>query len=286
MIGKKDFQREISEFFNPNLNIYNHALVTSNCWQASPGKTLDLLRKIGKENGGDFLEGVEVVGLEKDGKEYLVLLRISNLAGGNIYIGDNKINTEYVLVRTPIFVNALGANAGKFALKLGIETNLFPVKHQAFITKRLPLIGKDGKCLNMLIDRRKYKGFSAVYGQQLTDTGQIIGCASPILEATRVEKNLKFSTQEFLEIVSEVFTEWLPCLKDVGFQATWSGYYIEPRYIVDPNEGLFIGMRGHGFMLSQYLAKVYVDYLKGKEVPTYFKELSVKGNGLSETSFK
>ena len=31
MIGKKDFQREISEFFNPNLNIYNHALVTRNC---------------------------------------------------------------------------------------------------------------------------------------------------------------------------------------------------------------------------------------------------------------
>lgn len=286
MVDRKDFQKEISELFNPNLNIYSHALITRNCWQASPGKTIHAIRNIGMNQGGTLLEGVELVGLEKTGKEYLVLLRITNLSQRPIKIAGNEITTEYVLVKTPLFINALGGNAGKFALKLGIETNLFPVKHQAFITKRLPLIGKNGACLDMLIDRRKYKGFSAVYGQQLTDTGQIIGCASPVLEATRVEKNLKFSTQEFLEIVSEVFTEWLPCLKDVGFQATWSGYYIEPRYIVDPNAGLFVGMRGHGFMLSQYIAKLYVDYLQGKPVPEYFRDLGLSGSGLSETAFK
>ncbi len=286
MVDKKDFRKEISELFNPDLDIYSHALITRNCWQASPGKTINAIRNIGIDNGGTLLEGVELVGLEKTGGEYLVLLRTTNLSERTIKIAGKEINTEYVLVKTPLFINALGANAGKFALKLGIETNLFPVKHQAFITKRLPLIGKNGACLDMLIDRRKYKGFSAVYGQQLTDTGQIIGCASPVLEATRVEKNLKFSTQEFLEIVSEVFTEWLPCLKEVGFQATWSGYYIEPRYLVDPDAGLFIGMRGHGFMLSQYIAKLYVDYLQGRPVPDYFKDLGLKGNGLSETAFK
>ena len=86
--------------------------------------------------------------------------------------------------------------------------------------------------------------------------------------------------------MSDVFTAVLPFLKEVGFQATWSGYYIDPRYIVDPDAGLFIGMRGHGFMLSQYIAKLYVDYLKGKPVPDYFKDLGLKGSGLSETSFK
>ncbi|MEF9986785.1 MAG: FAD-dependent oxidoreductase [Bacteroidales bacterium] len=286
MVERKDFQKEVSEFFNPNLDIYSHALISRNCWQASPGKTINAIRNIGISKGGTLLEGVELVGLEKNGKEYLVLLRITNLSQRPIKIAGKEINTEYVLVKTPLFINALGANAGKFALKLGIETNLFPVKHQAFITKRLPLMGKNGACIDMLIDRRKYKGFSAVYGQQLTDTGQIIGCASPVLEATRVEKNLKFSTQEFLEIVSEVFTEWFPCLKDVGFQATWCGYYTEPRYIIDPEAGLFVGMRGHGFMLSQYTAKLYVDSLQGKLVPDYFKEMGLKGNGLSETAFK
>ena len=70
------------------------------------------------------------------------------------------------------------------------------------------------------------------------------------------------------------------------FQAFWSGYYVEPRYIVDPELGLLMGMRGHGFMLGQYLAKIYVDQYLGKEVPSYMKELALNGSGLSETSFK
>ena len=197
-----------------------------------------------------------------------------------------KHNGKYILFKTPIFINSLGANAGTFASQLGLETGLFPVKHQAFITKRLPLMGKNGACVDMLIDRRRYKGFSAVYGQQFTDTGQIIGCASPAIDAPMVLQNLKYNTLDFLEIVSEVFTDWFPCLKGVGFQATWCGYYTEPRYIVDPDAGLFVGMRGHGFMLSQYIAKLYVDYLNGRKVPDYFKEMALTGKGLSEQAFK
>jgi glycine/D-amino acid oxidase-like deaminating enzyme len=66
----------------------------------------------------------------------------------------------------------------------------------------------------------------------------------------------------------------------------WSGYYIEPRYIVDPSRGLFMGMRGHGFMLSQYIAKLYVEALLGREVPDYFRKLALDGPGLSEQAFK
>ena len=99
-------------------------------------------------------------------------------------------------------------------------------------------------------------------------------------------KNLKVNSKEFLEIVSEIFVDWLPELSSVGFQAVWSGYYIEPRYMIDPELGLFVGLRGHGFMLSQYLAKLYVDKLTGKEVPTYFDRLKLSGDGLPETSFK
>jgi glycine/D-amino acid oxidase-like deaminating enzyme len=160
------------------------------------------------------------------------------------------------------------------------------VKHQAFITRRLPLIGQNGRALDMLIDRRKYKNFSAVYGQQLTETGQIIGCASPLIDAKETDKSLKISSKEFLEIVSEVFCDWIPELSSVGFQAVWSGYYVEPRYIVAPEVGLFVGMRGHGFMLAQYLAKLYVDKLYGKSVPEYFDALKLSGQGLSETEFK
>ena len=272
MIEKKDFAKEISQHFNPSLDIYSHALITNDCWQANPGLTIDVVRELGRNAGGTIMENTRLSEVYKEGNEYRVIVQ--------------NANKEFIEYRTEIFINALGAEADTFAKKLGIETGLYPVKHQAFITKRLPLLGKDGANLDMLIDRRKYKGFSAVYGQQLAETGQIIGCASPIIDAKETDKNLKVSSQEFLEVVTEIFSNWIPRLSGVGFQAVWSGYYVEPRYIVDPSLGLFVGMRGHGFMLSQYLAKLYVDSLMGREVPEYFKDLELNGKGLSEQAFK
>ncbi len=272
MVDAKDFQKEISPYFNPNLKTYRSALITNDCWQATPGKTIDALRKIGQAKGGMVLENSRVVDVEKSGNEYRIL----------VYTHQK----EYIEYRTELFINALGNEAGIFAKKVGIETGLYPVKHQAFITRRLPLLGKDGDALDMLIDRRRYKGFSAIYGQQLAETGQIIGCASPAIDALETAKNQKFNSQDFLEIVSETFVNWLPQLSNVGFQAVWSGYYLEPRYIIDPELGLFIGMRGHGFMLSQYIAKLYVDALCGKPVPGYFHQLRLSGKGISETAFK
>ena len=272
MIEKKDFAREISPYINPDLDIYTHALISNDCWQASPGKTIDTVRRIGIGLGGTVMEDTELVDVAKDGDTYLVTVRTAD--------------GRYRRFKTAVFVNALGAGAEKFARMLGLDTGLFPVRHQAFITKRLPLIGKEGDSLDMLIDRRHYKGFSAVYGQQLAATGQIIGCASPASDASEAGKNLKVNTQAFLEIATEVFTEWIPQLKGMSLQATWCGYYTEPRYIVDPAAGLFVGMRGHGFMLSQYIAKLYVDTLLGRPVPAFFADLGLAGSGLSENAFK
>jgi hypothetical protein len=91
-------------------------------------------------------------------------------------------------------------------------------------------MGINGNPLDMIIDRRKYKGFSAVYGQQLGETGQIIACASPAVEPMEAGKNLKINSKEFLEISAEIFVDWFPKLSSVGFQAIWAGYYTEPRY--------------------------------------------------------
>lgn len=147
-------------------------------------------------------------------------------------------------------------------------------------------MGVNGEPLGMLIDRRNYKGFVAVYGQQLAETGQIIGCASPAVDPMEADKNLKINSQEFIEIVSEVFSGWIPELSAVGFQAIWAGYYVEPRMFIDPEHGLFTGLRGQGFMLSMGLAKLYVDALMGKPVPEYFARLSLSGDGLPEKAFK
>jgi glycine/D-amino acid oxidase-like deaminating enzyme/Fe-S-cluster-containing hydrogenase component 2/bacterioferritin-associated ferredoxin len=272
MVEPKDFDKEISPNFNKNLAKYQSALITNDCWQATPGKVIDLLRNIGEEKGGKVLEDCKLIDVFKDGKNTVALIQMHD--------------GTYQEYETEHFVNALGPQAEKFANKLNIFTGLYPVRHQAFITRRLPFLGKDGNTLDMLIDRRKQNGFSAVYGQQLAETGQIIGCASPAIDPQETDKNLKVNTREFMNIISKIFVDWIPELSSVGFQAVWGGYYVEPRYIIDPELGLFVGLRGHGFMLSQYLAKLYVDKLTGKPVPDYFEKLKLSGEGLSEAAFK
>jgi glycine/D-amino acid oxidase-like deaminating enzyme len=272
MADKKDFQKEISPYFNPNLNTYQAALITHDCWQATPGLVINALRNIALQKGGVLLDNTSLIEIQKTDRGFMALV-----------LEHDKTYTEY---HCEHFVNALGANAAHFALQVGIETGLYPVKHQAFITKRLPLMGKDGDVLDMLIDRRRYKNFTAVYGQQLAETGQIIGCASPACDPIESRQDLRANSKEFMEIVSEIFTHWIPQLGSETFQAFWSGYYVEPRYIVDPDNGLLVGMRGHGFMLGQYLAKLYVDKYMGKPVPEYLARLALKGEGLSEAAFK
>lgn len=272
MVEPKDFVREISPRINPRLTTYQAALITHDCWQATPGRVIDLIRRIGLDKGGRVEEDCRLIDVKKEGGSYLVLVR--------------NHQQEYVTYECEIFINALGPEGAHFAKQLSIETGLYPVKHQAFITRRLPMLGKDGGPLDMLIDRRRYKGFVAVYGQQLAETGQIIGCASPAVEPMEADKNIKINSQDFVEIASEIFTDWIPELSSVGFQAVWAGYYMEPRMIIDPELGLFLGMRGQGFMLGQYLAKLYVDKLTGKEVPAYFDRLKSSGDGMLEKAFK
>jgi len=56
--------------------------------------------------------------------------------------------------------------------------------------------------------------------------------------------------------------------------------------IVDPDKGLFLGLRGQGYMLAQYLTRLYVDKLLGKKYPRYFDRLALNGDGLPEKTFK
>ncbi len=272
MIDRKDFKKEISPLWDDTRTTYSHALITRDCWQATPGRVIDYIRGIGVSLGGRYYEDTELLSVWRKGDKVVALVR--NHEG------------HYVEYTCDHFVNAMGWGAEKFTDMLGIDTGLFPVKHQAFITRRLPMMGPNGGPLDMIIDRRHYKGFSAVYGQQFEHTGQIIGCASPDTDAYETRQNIKYNSREFLEIVSEVFAEWLPGLKDVSFLACWAGRYTEPRYIVDPEVGLLTGLRGHGFMLGQYLAKLYVDKYLGREVPGYMKDLALSGHGLCENAFK
>jgi glycine/D-amino acid oxidase-like deaminating enzyme/NADPH-dependent 2,4-dienoyl-CoA reductase/sulfur reductase-like enzyme/Fe-S-cluster-containing hydrogenase component 2 len=273
MILPDKYASKIAPGINPKLkDNYISALITHDCWQATPGKVIDLVRNIGISKGGVIEEDCQIIDIEKKGKNYIVLT--------------SNHKKEYIEYETPLFINAMGAEGDIFAKKLNIFTGLYPVRHQAFITRRLPWLGANNAPMPMLIDRRKYKGFVAVYGQQLAETGQIIGCASPATDPAETGKSLKVNSEEFMHIFSEVFVNWLPELASVGFQSFWSGYYTEPRMVIDPELGLFLGLRGQGFMLSMYIAKMYVDKLNGKPVPEYFDRLSINGDGMLEKAFK
>ncbi len=272
MIKPSEFKTEISPYFNTSNDKYIAALKTGECWQATPGKVVEAIRFAGVKHGGTVIEDSKLIDVSKNGDNYIATVQTHN--------------NEFIEYHTPVFINALGDEGEKFAKMLGIETGLFPVKHQAFITRRLPMLGVNGNPLDMLIDRRNYKGFIAVYGQQLGNTGQIIGCASPLVEPLETDKDLKINSKDFAEIVSEIFTDWIPEISAVGFQALWAGYYIEPKMIVDVEKGLFVGLRGQGFMLAQYLAKLYVQQLMGKPVPDYFERLKLGGDALLEKAFK
>ena len=272
MIDCKDFATEISPYWNTNNTTYSHALISNDCWQATPGKTIDYIRQIGKNQGGTIWEDCELIEIQKVGDLYQALVK--------------NHHGEYQHIICTHFVNAMGWNAEKFTDMLGIDTQFYPVKHQAFITNPLPNLGKNGDSLDMIIDRRHYNGFSAIYGQQFLHTGQVIGCASPDQDAAEARQNLKYNSREFLQVVSQVFTQWIPPLAAAGIRATWAGYYMEPRYVIDPDVGLLTGLRGHGFMLGQYLAKIYVDKYLGRPTPSYAADLTITGKGLSENKFK
>ena len=56
--------------------------------------------------------------------------------------------------------------------------------------------------------------------------------------------------------------------------------------VIDPELGLFLGLRGQGFMLGQYLARLYVDKLLARPTPAYFDRLKLCGDGMLEKAFK
>ena len=54
MIDRKDFKKEISPLWDDTRDTYSHALLTRDCWQATPGRVIDYIRGIGVSLGGRY----------------------------------------------------------------------------------------------------------------------------------------------------------------------------------------------------------------------------------------
>jgi hypothetical protein len=61
---------------NPDLKKkYQAALVTNDCWQATPGKVIDLVRHLGVNAGGIVEEDSTVTAVSRNGNTYTVLVQ-------------------------------------------------------------------------------------------------------------------------------------------------------------------------------------------------------------------
>ncbi len=67
MIAPKQFREEISPYFNANPKKYISALVSEDCWQATPGKVVDLVRNLGIAAGGTVMEDCRVLEACREG---------------------------------------------------------------------------------------------------------------------------------------------------------------------------------------------------------------------------
>ena len=81
MIAPGDFESRIAPGLNKNLSsTYQAALITGDCWQATPGRVVDLIRSIGIENGGQIMEDCKLINVTKEGSSYRVLVQTHDKA--------------------------------------------------------------------------------------------------------------------------------------------------------------------------------------------------------------
>ena len=121
------------------------------------------------------------------------------------------------------------------------------------------MLGKDGAPLAMLIDRRRYKGFVAVYGQQLAETGQIIVALVDVLIVLLIflMVTTTFKQQSALRLA-------LP----ESSQARKSGANENPPLVVtiDDKGGLRVGQNNDAVTLEQLQARLRDELAKNPKL--------------------
>ncbi len=183
------------------------------------------------QRGGDFYLANPVTGIKKE-THFLVTLEDGTV-----------LEAAKVLLST-------GPWAGEMAKSmLGLDLPLFPERHEAVITERIPKFFEP-----MIVDYRS----DGCYFHQLI-SGQVIACFSPVPNVPGIHEDVTF---EFLADIGKRMSRLVPHLKSAALLRNWSGSYTmtpDGNPIVDESEieGFYIasGMSGHGFMFGPAIGK-------------------------------
>jgi len=213
------------------------------------------------ERKGDFFLHNPVIKFEK--KENFLL-----------YLEDGTvIEAEKVLLSAGPWTKELGR-------KIELDLPIFPERHDAMITERIPRIIEP-----MIVDYRK----DGCYFQQLL-TGQVIGCYTPSPNVPGLSKN---SSREFLLEMGKRMVRLVPALESAAILRHWAGSYNmtpDGNPIVDktPVDNLYIasGMSGHGFMFGPALSKHLAHFIVSDEWDTDLSEFSFSRSFKGQESLK
>jgi sarcosine oxidase subunit beta len=218
--------------------------------QAYPFAILKGYRQTINEKGGEFIPYNPVIGIKKD---VHFLLTLEN---------GLEIEAEKVLL-------CAGPWTKELAAKVGLDLPLFPERHEAVITERMPkFLGP------MIVDYRS----DGCYFQQLL-TGQIIGCYTPIPNFPGICQDTSF---EFLPQMAWRMTRLVPALRNSSVLRQWAGCYTmtpDGNPILDESDipGLYIGsgMCGHGFMFGPAMGKHLAYFISNGDWDMDFSDFAI-----------
>jgi len=177
-------------------------------------------------------------------------------------------------------VLAAGPWTAELGKQLGLDLPLFPERHEAVITERIPKFFEP-----MLVDYRP----DGCYFHQLI-SGQIIACYSPVPNVPGIHEDVTF---DFLTNIGYRMSRLVPQLEKAALLRNWSGSYTmtpDGNPIVDECEipGCYIasGMSGHGFMFGPAIGKNLAHFILEGEWQADLSEFAIDREYKGKESMK
>lgn len=208
-------------------------------------------------------------GIRRNGSEIRLYTGVTGFINQNdriIGVVTDKGETLYA----DVVLNAAGPHAAEIGRMAGLDIQVAPERHEAYITDRLPPMFAP-----MLVDYRS----DGCYFQQMA-TGQVIGCYSPV---PHVPGHDKSSTIGFISEMARRSVRLIPDLARAKVIRHWSGSYentpdLSPIIDKTPIRGFYVacGMSGHGFMFGPAVGKFVSQIILDDSYPYEWSEFKLE----------
>lgn len=172
-------------------------------------------------------------------------------------------------LEAPKVVLSAGPWTRELAQQMGLDLPLYPERHEALVTERIPKIIDP-----MLVD---YRQDGCYFHQYLS--GHIVGCYTPYPNFPGICHE---ASLEFLREMGKRMIRLVPALEKATILRQWAGCYTmtpDGSPIVDesPISNLYIasGMSGHGFMFGPGIGRHLAHFIAEEKWDVDFREFAI-----------